>query len=68
MNTVNWNSWDFVSGSNSALVNNCDGDMSTNPAYRVCWHIVVTAGGWRCGATDSLETSTTWEKLIYHAM
>ena len=45
MDAGNWNSWGFVLGSNSVLRNNCDGDMSTNPAYRLCWHLIGTAGG-----------------------
>lgn len=68
MDAGNWNSWGFVLGSNSVLRNNCDGDMSTNPAYRLCWHLVGTVGGWRCGSTGSLDNSMSWEKVIYHAM
>ena len=68
MNAGNWNSWGFVMGTNAAVRGNCDGDMATNAAYRLCWHMVGPTGGWRCGATGSLDTSTTWEKVIYHAM
>lgn len=68
MDAGNWNSWGFVLGWNSVFRGNCDGDMSTNPAYRLCWHLIGTAGGWRCGATGFLDNSTSWEKVIYHAM
>ena len=67
-NTGNWNAWGFVMGGDTSVRGNCDGDMSTNPAYRLCWHMIGTSGGWRCGATGSLDTSTAWEKVIYHAM
>ncbi|CAF1106972.1 unnamed protein product [Rotaria sp. Silwood1] len=47
---------------------NCDGDMSNNPAYRLCWHTGGTAGGYQCGSMGNLDNSNSWEKLIYHAM
>ncbi|CAF4645741.1 unnamed protein product, partial [Rotaria sp. Silwood1] len=67
-NTTSWNSWGFVLGSNSVVRGNCDGDMSNNPAYRLCWHTGGTAGGYQCGSMGNLDNSNSWEKLIYHAM
>jgi len=39
-------------------------NMSTNPVYRLCCHMIETSGG----ATGSLDISMNWEKVIYPAM
>lgn len=41
----------------------------TDDALRLSWHsgTGATYGGYRCGATRSLNSSTAWERLVYQA-
>jgi hypothetical protein len=54
-------SWGFTSAGNTVYRNSCDTDSGSD---RLCWHTTV-AGGYRCGSTTNLNSSTTWEKLVY---
>lgn len=58
-------SWGFVNGGDTPSRSSCD-TASGNDAYRLCWH-TNGGGGYRCGATSSLNSDSTWEKVIYHS-
>lgn len=58
-------SWGFARGGDTVTRSSCD-TATTNPAYRLCWH-TQGSGGYRCGATLSLNANTAWEKIIYHS-
>ncbi|UJR24807.1 hypothetical protein I4U23_006182 [Adineta vaga] len=58
-------SWGFAGATDTVNRNPCD--LSTaNPSDRLCW-ITTNNGGYRCGAVTGLQTSTTYEKVIYHS-
>ena len=59
-------SWGFVNGSDTLTRNSCD-TFSTNADYRLCWHTGQNNGGYRCGSITSLNSATTYERVIYHA-
>lgn len=58
-------SWGFANGSDSVNRNPCD-LSGTNPNYRLCW-LTNGGGGYRCGSTTGLTSSTSYEKVIYHS-
>jgi hypothetical protein len=60
-------SWGFAKLGDALSRNSCD-IQNTNPALRLCWHTGGNSlnGGWRCGSTTSLNSSTTWERIVYH--
>ncbi|CAF0917732.1 unnamed protein product [Adineta steineri] len=58
-------SWGFVRGSDTVTRDSCDTGTS-NDAYRLCWH-TLAVGGYRCGSTVSLNSDSTWAKVIYHS-
>ena len=65
---ANNQTWGFVRGSLSFVVNPCDGsDLDSN--YRLCWTSQTVAqkgaAGDRCGNEINLQNSTKWERLIY---
>src|SRR6185369_16735397 len=78
-NGVGWyfnsiRSWGFAPAGDPINLFPCDTLASSlDPSgpdgdKRVCWH---TGGGflqrgWRCGAVDSLNTSTSYERLVFH--
>jgi hypothetical protein len=70
-NNVGWYysdtcSWGFVNDTDSVDRNSCDiGTVNSN--YRPCWHTSSSYGGYRCGSTLSLNSATSYERLIYHS-
>jgi hypothetical protein len=61
-------SWGFAGAADSLNLCSCDFG-GANGANRLCWH---TSGsriniGWRCGATENLNGSTAFERVIYQA-
>jgi hypothetical protein len=61
-------SWGFVRGSLSFVVNPCDAsDLDSD--YRLCWTLrsnVNQVNGDRCGSAKNLQKSNKWERLIYY--
>lgn len=45
----------------------CDTSSGTNPADRLCWHVGSgqLTPGWRCGATQNLNASNVYERVVY---
>ncbi|AVO33970.1 DUF11 domain-containing protein [Ottowia oryzae] len=63
-----WNnnlSWGFAAQGDSVAKNECDVAGSGDNDARLCWHSVNNAGGYRCGADMGLNSSTTFERIIY---
>ncbi len=62
-------SWGFLRASDTANKNSCDfGGANFTNESRLCWH---TSGGnlnsgWRCGATEGLNGSTAWQRVVLH--
>ena len=64
---ANNQTWGFVRGSLSFVVNPCD-SSSLDSDYRLCWtsrSVYRQDSGDRCGSTKSLQNSRKWERLIY---
>ena len=63
----NNHSWGFIEPGDSISKNSCDTDVGAFDDRKMCWH--TGAGtinvGYRCGTDQSLNGSTTWERLIY---
>jgi hypothetical protein len=61
-------SWGFAKGSDAVFKNSCDTSVASNAEQRLCWH--TTSGnvttGWRCGATEGLNGSAAWERVVLH--
>ncbi|CAF1197692.1 unnamed protein product [Rotaria sp. Silwood1] len=65
---VNNQTWGFVRGSLSFVVNPCD-SSNLDSDYRLCWTLqsnVKKISGDRCGSTQNLQKSNQWERLIYY--
>ena len=63
-----WNnslSWGFAAQGDSVAKYECDVAGSGDNVARLCWHSVNNAGGYRCGADMGLNSSTTFERIIY---
>jgi hypothetical protein len=43
----------------------CD-TQSTDPYYRLCWHLDGSSGGYRAGNVLSLNSDTSYSKVIYN--
>jgi len=58
-------SWGFAPSGETVSRNSCDTN-STAAEQRLCWHTGddELEGGWRCGATTGLNSSTTWMRHI----
>lgn len=60
--------WGFVRGSLSFMVNPCD-SSNLDSDYRLCWTLrsdIKQTSGDRCGSTKNLQKSNKWERLIYY--
>ena len=61
-------SWGFAKAGDAVSKNSCDTGVATDPEQRMCWH--TNAGnvdtGWRCGATESLNFSAAWQRVVLH--
>ncbi|MFT4518033.1 MAG: hypothetical protein ACI9JM_000410 [Halioglobus sp.] len=55
----------FVGDGDSVNRGNCDTDFSGANEERLCWHLNPSNGGYRCGATENLNSSTAWEYVVY---
>ncbi|CAF1068935.1 unnamed protein product [Adineta steineri] len=65
---VNNQTWGFVRGSLSFVVNPCDAS-NLDSDYRLCWSSQLErkqGGGDRCGSAKNLQNSNKWERLIYY--
>jgi cysteine-rich repeat protein len=68
-------SWGFAPQGDPISRTSCDtvassiGSPGPDPDKRLCWHTGSgnINGGWRCGADDSLNFSTGFERRIYQA-
>ena len=49
--------------------NSCDTASGTYPTQRLCFHTSSSrlTGGYRCGSTTGLNSSTTWERVFMQA-
>ncbi|CAM4857870.1 unnamed protein product [Rotaria socialis] len=67
---ANNQTWGFVRGSLSFMVNPCDAsDLDSD--YRLCWTSQPVAkqnAGDRCGNAQNLQNSIKWERLIYYTV
>jgi len=59
-------SWGFVREGDSVDKGNCDVDSSGASDERLCWHL-NDSGGYRCGATQGLNDSDSFERIVYVA-
>lgn len=61
-------SWGFAAQGDSINLNICD-TSSTNGGQRLCWHTQQSPGlgGWRCGTNTSLNSSPSFERVVYQA-
>ena len=57
--------WGFVRAGDSVDKSECDVDTSGANDERLCWHI--NSSGWRCGATQDLNESVDFERIVYTA-
>jgi len=58
----------FAKGGDAVTLSECDVATTPNSDLRLCWHTLNTAvGGYRCGATTGLNSSTAWERIVFHA-
>ena len=65
---VNNQTWGFVRGSLSFVVNPCDASHLDSD-YRLCWTLqpdIKQSHGDRCGSATNLQKSNKWERLIYY--
>ena len=62
-NNTGLDSWGFVRAGDSVIKDNCDVDTSGANDERLCWHL--GGGGYRCGATEELNSSESFERIIY---
>ena len=46
--------------------NSCDME-ETQKEERLCWHTFTWNGGYSCGATQSLNNDSTWERIVLEA-
>ncbi|CAF2556945.1 unnamed protein product [Rotaria sp. Silwood2] len=67
---ANNQTWGFVRGSLSFIINPCDSsDLDSD--YRLCWtsqSISKHGTGDRCGNAQNLQNSSKWERLIYYSV
>lgn len=72
-NGVGWyfnNSWSWGYAPAGQAVNRSSCDFGgTVPAERLCWHTGGgnISGGYRCGSTEGLNSSTAFQRIIYQA-
>lgn len=59
-------SWGFVRAGDSVIKDECDVDTTGANDERLCWH-ADAGGGWRCGATQGLNGSEEFERVVYTA-
>ncbi len=59
------NAWGFVRAGDSVRKNNCDTESSGANDERLCWHLLIGEGGYRCGVTEDLNESTAFERIVY---
>ncbi|HVY56045.1 MAG TPA: IPTL-CTERM sorting domain-containing protein [Thermodesulfobacteriota bacterium] len=64
-NNTGLQSWGFVKAGDSVDKDNCDVDTSGANDERLCWHLNV--GGYRCGETMELNSSSSFERIVYTA-
>ena len=64
-NNTGWDSWGFVRAGDSVNKNNCDTLNSGANDERLCWHLDLDDGGYRCGVTEDLNSSVDFERIVY---
>ena len=64
-NNTGLQSWGFVKAGDSVFKTNCDTDSSGANDERLCWHL--NTGGYRCGVTEGLNSSSSFERIVYTA-
>lgn len=59
------NAWGFVRAGDTVQKFNCDIDKSGANDQRLCWHLQDDVGGYRCGATEDLNNTGQYERIVY---
>lgn len=63
-------SWGFASRGDTVMKEECDIDATGKNNQRLCWHVGTEgttgqfAGGYRCGATEGLNDSADYERVL----
>ena len=65
-NSTETESWGFVRAGDTVFKSNCDVDDTGADNERLCWHL-NDAGGYRCGSVDDLNSSNSYERVVYVA-
>ena len=62
-------SWGYTHQGDGVSRSSCDVQSGSFPQHRVCFHTSSSrlSGGYRCGTTLSLNSSSTWERVFLHA-
>ena len=62
-------SWGYTHQGDGVSRNSCDTQTGMYPQHRVCFHTSSNrlSGGYRCGTTTGLNSSSTWERVFLHA-
>ncbi len=62
-------SWGYANVADRVNRNSCDTETGSFPSQRLCFHTsgAALSGGYRCGTTTGLNSSRTWERVVYHA-
>ena len=60
-------SFGFAREGDSVYLNSADTNTSGANDQRLSWHMDQPFGGWRCGATTSLNDSNGFERLIFRS-
>ena len=60
-------SWGYVEPGDDMTRNTCDTGSGSYPEHRLCFHTGAgnINGGYRCGTTTGLNSSTSWERVLY---
>lgn len=67
----NGQAWGFAKAGDTVTKSSCDTATSGSNDQRLCWHLGTTTpgvlfGGYRCGASTSLNSSTAFERVLMH--
>ncbi len=60
--------WGYVHAGDTLTRASCDTAAGSYPDERLCWHTSSgsLSGGYRCGETTGLNSSTTFERVVFH--
>jgi len=66
-NNTGRDSWGFVREGDIVEKDDCDTLTGGANDEKLCWHLDKVYGGWRCGATQDLNNSDSFERVVYTA-